>query len=102
VTPLFLFAVHPHLDREWPFVRERLVTRLGELGKVQVVEAASDEPLHRKADLADVWGLSWFGGAFTPDCVAAAPREGVLLRVCPVPLLRGELRPAAFQALLGG
>jgi D-3-phosphoglycerate dehydrogenase len=71
---LYLFARHPHLDREWPFTTERMITRLGELGEVRVIEATRDEPLHRQADLSDIWGLAWFGGAFTAECVAAAPR----------------------------
>jgi phosphoglycerate dehydrogenase-like enzyme len=52
---------------------ERMVARLGEFGEVHVLNA-SCEPLHRQADLGEVWGLVWFGGAFTPECVAAAPR----------------------------
>src|SRR5687768_14522317 len=63
VTPLFLFVRHAHLDREWPFLDERMRARLGELGELRVVEAARDEPLHRLADLRDVWGLAWLGGA---------------------------------------
>ncbi len=74
MTPLFLFARHSHLDREWPFVTDRMVVRLGELGEVRVVAARRDEPLHRQADLSEVWGIAWFGGALTADCIAAAPR----------------------------
>jgi phosphoglycerate dehydrogenase-like enzyme len=74
VKPLFLFARHPRLDREWPFTGERMLARLGELGEVRVIEATREEPLHRQADMAEVWGLAWFGGALTAECVAAAPR----------------------------
>jgi phosphoglycerate dehydrogenase-like enzyme len=35
---------------------------------------ATKEPLYRQADLSEVWGVAWFGGALTPECVAAAPR----------------------------
>jgi len=75
---LFLFAHHPHLDREWPFVAKRMIARLSELGELRVLNAASKELLHRQADLSEVWGLAWFGGAFTAECVAAAPRLRVV------------------------
>jgi phosphoglycerate dehydrogenase-like enzyme len=78
MTPLFLFSQHPHLDREWPFVPERMTARLSELGELRVLNAASKEPLHRQMDLSEVWGLAWFGGALTPECVAAAPRLRVV------------------------
>jgi phosphoglycerate dehydrogenase-like enzyme len=68
-----LFTRHPRLDREWPFMAARMVSRLGELGEVRVVEATRDEPLPWQADLADVVGIAWFGGALTAECVAAAP-----------------------------
>ena len=74
MTPLFLFAHHPHLDREWPFLTERMAARLGALGQTRTVETVRDVPLHRQADLSDVWGIAWFGGALTSDCVAAAPK----------------------------
>jgi phosphoglycerate dehydrogenase-like enzyme len=77
VRPVFLFTCHPHLDREWPFLPERMLARLAELGEVQKLEVTR-EPLHRQADLSDVWGLAWFGGALTPECVAAAPRLRVV------------------------
>src|SRR5947209_4010667 len=51
-----------------------MIARLGELGEVRELNPAKDEPLHRQADLSEVWGLVWFGGRFTPECVAAAPR----------------------------
>ena len=73
MRPLFLFTRTPALESEWPFVPERMVARLSELGEVRVLNATK-EPLHQQADLGEVWGLIWFGGAFTPECVAAAPR----------------------------
>lgn len=73
MRPQLLFARHPSLESEWPFVPERMAARLSELGEVHILKA-SKEPLHRQADLREVWGLVWFGGAFTPECVAAAPR----------------------------
>src|SRR5437588_9395878 len=51
-----------------------MIARLSELGEVRVLSAARGEPLHRQTDLSEVWGLVWFGGAFTPECVTAAPR----------------------------
>lgn len=77
MRPLFLFTRHPSLDTEWPFVPEHMQARLSELGEVRVLEA-SREPLHRQADLGEVWGIAWFGGSLTPECVAAAPRLRVV------------------------
>jgi D-3-phosphoglycerate dehydrogenase len=74
VRPAILFSRTPTLEQQWPFVPERLVERLSELGSVQILNAARDEPLHRQADLSEIWGIAWFGGALTPECVAAAPR----------------------------
>jgi D-3-phosphoglycerate dehydrogenase len=70
---LILFSRTAALEREWPFVPERLVERLGGLGEVRIVHAAREEALHRQVDFTDVWGLVWFGGALTGECVAAAP-----------------------------
>jgi D-3-phosphoglycerate dehydrogenase len=72
VKPLFLFARTSTMEDHWPFVPERMAARLSELGEVQILNATR-EPLHRQTDLSRVWGLAWFGGAFTPECVAAAP-----------------------------
>jgi hypothetical protein len=74
VKPIFLFSRHPRLDREWPFLADRLRVRLGELGAVREVEAGRDEPLHTVAALEEVWGIAWFGGRVTAECIAAAPR----------------------------
>ena len=75
--PVFLFARHPDLDREWPFVPERLTAGLDRLGEVRSVVAPWDAPLASLADLSEVAGIAWFGGRFTKECVQAAP----LLRV---------------------
>lgn len=74
MKPVFLFSRHPRLDREWPFLVERLRSRLGDLGEVREVEAGRDEPLHTLASLEEVWGIAWFGGRVTPEGIAAAPR----------------------------
>jgi phosphoglycerate dehydrogenase-like enzyme len=73
MKPLFLFTRHPRLDAEWPYMTERMLTRLRELGKVRVLSPASKEPLHQQTDLSEIWGLAAFGGALTPECIAAAP-----------------------------
>jgi D-3-phosphoglycerate dehydrogenase len=70
---LFLFTRTTTLESEWPFVPERMIARLSELGEVRVLNVTR-EPLHSQADLSEVWGLAWFGGALTAECVAAAPR----------------------------
>ena len=58
LSPNSLVAYAHDLDRlsRWAARRRRAVVAL------------------RQADLSEVWGLAWFGGAFTPECVAAAPR----------------------------
>jgi D-3-phosphoglycerate dehydrogenase len=71
--PRFLFARRPDLERVWPYVPERLVARLSQLGSVEIVQAAPAVPLHEQADLRDVTGVALFGGALTVACVAAAP-----------------------------
>jgi D-3-phosphoglycerate dehydrogenase len=77
VRPLFLFTRTPTLESEWPFVPEALITRLSELGEVRVLNATK-EPLCGQSDLSEVWGLVWFGGIFTPECVAVAQRLGAV------------------------
>jgi phosphoglycerate dehydrogenase-like enzyme len=76
VRPRFLFSRHPHLDRDWPFLPERMEARLRDLGELRVIEVEREMPLHQQADLSDVWGLVWlgYGARFTEACVAAAPQ----------------------------
>lgn len=73
MRPLFLFARRPDLETIWPFVPERLVARLSELGEVQVLNADPERPLGEQTDLSRVTGIAHFGGKFTDACVAAAP-----------------------------
>lgn len=72
--PRFLFARDPRLERSWPFVAERLQTRLPALGEVEVVELPGDVPLSERADLSEVTGIAWFGGRLTEACIAIAPQ----------------------------
>src|SRR5690348_12451956 len=55
-----------------------MAARLRELGELRVLDAASKEPRPLQSDLSVVEGLARFGGAFTPECVAAAPRLRVV------------------------
>ena len=71
----FLFIRSTNLERHWPFVPERVVSRLGELGAVTVMNNDSQAPAHEQTDLSDIEGIVSFAGArFTDACVAAAPR----------------------------
>jgi phosphoglycerate dehydrogenase-like enzyme len=74
--PTFLFARTAELEREWPFVPERLVERLSRLGEVRVLTTRSDGPLSEQTALGDVDAIALFAGSelLTPACVAAAPR----------------------------
>jgi D-3-phosphoglycerate dehydrogenase len=73
-APHFVFARTPDLERAWPFMPERLVQRLGDLGTVEVVQVAGEQPLGERADLAAADAIALFGGRLTARCVAAAPR----------------------------
>ena len=76
--PVLLFARRPDLERVWPFVPERLLAGLRELGEVRVVEVVDGAPLSQAADLADVTGIALFGGEITTACLAVAPRLGMV------------------------
>lgn len=72
----FLFIRSTNLEQRWPFVPERVVARLGELGTVTVLNNDIQTPAHEQADLSAVEGIVIFsGGAVLTDaCIAAAPR----------------------------
>lgn len=72
--PAFLFAHHAGFDQEWPFVGERLRTRLSQLGTVREAVCPRDQPLSEVADLGHVAGVALFGGRLTPGCLLAAPQ----------------------------
>ncbi len=73
-TPVWLFARSPRLERSWPYVPERLHQRLQALGELRVITLEREQPLHEATDLADATGIAWFGGRFSADSLAAAPR----------------------------
>jgi D-3-phosphoglycerate dehydrogenase len=73
-VPHFVFTRDPELEKSWPFVHERLVARLGELGDVRAVELPRGAAVGDHVDLLDVDAVAWFGGAFTEACAASAPR----------------------------
>lgn len=73
MRPLFLFTRRPDLEASWPFVPERLIARLGELGEVTVLNVNRERPLCEQTDLGKVVGVAHFGGRLTDACVAAAP-----------------------------
>lgn len=66
-----LFARSAGLESVWPFVAERLESRLSEIGEVRVLPAES-APLCEQTSLAEVAAIALFGGKLTPACVAAA------------------------------
>lgn len=97
MPPLFLFARRPDLEAIWPFVPERLIARLGELGEVQVLNADRHRPLCEQTDLGSVVGIAHFGGRLTDACVAAAPN----LRMVGGVLDIGGHRSLPVDALFG-
>ena len=74
----FLFTRHPGLEKSWPFVHERMVTRLDELGTTLVLNTESDEPIHKQIELENVAGIARFGGKLTPECIEHAPKLRVV------------------------
>lgn len=71
----FLFIRSTNLEQHWPFVPERVMTRLGELGAVTVINNDNQAPVHEQADLSNIEGIATFGGPrFTDACVTASPR----------------------------
>ena len=74
----FLFTRHPGLEQSWPFLHERMVTRLNELGTTFVLNTESNGPIHRQIELEHVVGIARFGGTLTPECLAHAPNLRVV------------------------
>ena len=72
--PRFLFARSRALETNWPFLHQRLVERLGQLGDVDVVQLGRDDVVGEQVDLAPFDAIAWFGGRLTEACVARAPR----------------------------
>ncbi len=70
----FLFTRHLRLENSWPFLHDRMVERLGELGEVEVLNAENNAPIHEQIDLKEIVGIAHFGGNLTADCIKAAPK----------------------------
>ena len=77
-SPEYVFTRHPNLEISWPFVHERMVSRLEELGVTLVLNTGSRDPIHEQIDLSETIGISHFGGNLTEACIAAAPKLKVL------------------------
>ncbi len=75
---VFLFTRAPNLEASWPFVHERLVSRLDELGTVVVLNTEYKDPIHEQIDLEGVVGIAHFGGTLTEDCVVEASKLRVV------------------------
>jgi D-3-phosphoglycerate dehydrogenase len=72
----FLFIRSTNLETRWPFVPERVVCRLQEIGEVVVVNNDDQSPISVQMDLSDIDGvIFWDGGPqLTDACIEAAPR----------------------------
>jgi D-3-phosphoglycerate dehydrogenase len=68
-----IFSRGKNLERSWPFMPDRLMERLLELGGVSVVQAERDAPLGEVADLGAAEAVALFGGQLTEACVHGAP-----------------------------
>ncbi len=68
-----VFARGKDLERSWPFLADRLMARLKELGEVAVVQAEQGVPLGETADLGRAEAIALFGGRLTGACVRGAP-----------------------------
>ncbi|MCZ6677265.1 MAG: NAD(P)-dependent oxidoreductase [Candidatus Poribacteria bacterium] len=78
MSDFFLFTRHTNLERSWPFLHERLVTRLDELGPTVVLNANRTTPIHQQIELEDAIGIVHFGGDLTAECIGAAPKLRVI------------------------
>ena len=74
MSNLFLFTRHTNLEKSWPFLHERMVTRLDELGLTIVLNTDNKDPIHQQIELDEVVGIAHFGGNLTAECIAAAPK----------------------------
>ena len=76
--PTWLFARSLDFAHVWPFVEERLCSRLATTGEVQVAPVARDTTLEEITDLSRCMGIAWFGGRFTATTLQAAPHLKVV------------------------
>ena len=73
-SPEFLFTRNPNLEDSWPFVHQRMVRRLGELGPTQVLETDAQTHVHQQVDLSATIGISHLGRNLTDACIDHAPK----------------------------
>ncbi|MBI1925545.1 hydroxyacid dehydrogenase [Candidatus Poribacteria bacterium] len=78
MSDFFLFTRHTHLEKSWPFLHERMVTRLNDLGATVVLNTDRKDPLHEQIHLDEVVGIAHFGGNLTAECITAAPKLRVV------------------------
>ena len=76
--PTWLFARPGDFAHVWPFVEERLFSRLATTGEVRVVSVGRDAALEQATDLSRCTGIAWFGGRFTAATLRAAPQLKVV------------------------
>lgn len=71
----FLFIRSPDLETRWPFVPDRVVSRLQALGTLTVVNTDDQRPISEQTDMKNVEGIIFWGGGpqLTAACVEAAP-----------------------------
>ncbi len=77
-APQFVFTRTPTLERSWPFLHERMCSRLEELGPTSVLNTTSKAPIHEQVDLSHSIGISHFGGHLTEACIENAPHLKVV------------------------
>ena len=73
-SPEFLFTRNPNLEDSWPFVHQRMVRRLGELGPTQVLDTDGQTHVHQQVDLSATIGISHLGRNLTDACIDHAPK----------------------------
>ena len=73
-SPEFLFTRNPNLEDSWPFVHQRMVRRLGELGPTQVLDTDAQTHVHQQVDLSATIGISHLGRNLTDACIDHAPK----------------------------
>lgn len=71
--PTWLFARPVDFAHIWPFVEDRLCSRLAATGEVRVAQVGREAALEEATDLSCCTGIAWFGGRFTAATLRAAP-----------------------------
>ena len=70
----FLFTRNINLEKSWPFLPERMVARLNEVGPTTVLNTDRTDPIHEQIKLDSIVGIAHFGGNLTAECIAAASK----------------------------